>query len=150
MITIINQHDVVTMLAEHLHFTPKLKTGQFYLYQNQKQLIITWSQNPFFLDFNVKKIEETISIGLPIFSIRRNNLSLYPQFINCLADGYENYALETNMLIEVSFGRAIQINNPDGICILSNELGHKVAFGEIKDQIFRPLIDLGWYLRFGN
>ncbi len=150
MITTINQHDVVTILAEYLQFTPKLKTGQFFRNQNKKQIIIMWSQNPLFSNNNMIKIEETVSIGLPIFIVDKNDLSLFPQFINCLADVYENYTLETNLLTEVSFGRSIKIKNPDGICFLSNELGQKVAFGEIKEEIFYPLIDLGWYLRSGN
>ncbi|MCE7736219.1 MAG: hypothetical protein GPJ54_15160 [Candidatus Heimdallarchaeota archaeon] len=149
MITRTNQLDVITMLAEYLHFTPKLKVGQFYLNKSKEQIIVMWSQNNF-IDFEATKIEEILSIGLPIFRIKKNKISLYPQFINCLVDGYDNYKIKLNLLTEVSFGRSIKINNPDGICFLSNELGHKIAFGEIKNEIFHPLIDLGWYLRSGN
>ena len=150
MIIIMKKVDVVAMLEEYLPFTPKLKTGHFYRVNSHDKITIMWSQKPLFLDFPVIGMEEILSIGLPIFMIKKSNLSLYPPFVDCLIDGYENYTIEKTLLTEVSFGNSIKINHPNGICMLSDELGNKIAFGEILSGNFRPFIDLGWYLRFGN
>ncbi len=149
MLTEITTNEVENIIANQLNLDIKLKDLKFYKTELENDIII-FSTNYETLLQHLQIYKKLESVGSPIIQIKKNNFSLLPPIINSIANKYKSYQLENKLLTSISYGNTVQLKKPNSFCFILNNLGDKISFGKIEDNVYTPFIDLGWYLRQGT
>ena len=149
MFTQIALSDVENIIMSHLKINIKLNDFLFFKSKSENSLTI-------FCTKNEVQLEELLiygnveSLGTPIIQIKKNHLHLLPSIIDFISNEYDSHHLKKEQQISISFGKAVKLQKPNSYCFIINDMGDKISFGKIEDNMFRPSIDLGWYLRQGT
>lgn len=149
MLTEITPIEVENIIRDYLDLNLRLKNLKFYKSEIEADIIISSTNTGTSLQqFQIfQKLE---SMGTPIIQIKKGNFSLLPPIINSISDEYKSYLLENKLLTSISYGKTIQLKKQNSFCFISNDLGDKISFGKIENNMYTPFVDLGWYLRQGT
>ncbi len=154
MITHITKDEVEAIIMSeygiYLSLNPK---GYFFLFQKRERNEIYWCDNPIMLDQSLS-ISKITSVGLMLCYYSEKEKGFIPQIIEVLHPEYPmipitslKVATEVTNHKEISMSVLEIFENKQVILTYKDR---PIGFGMCQQSKFKPVIDVGWYLREGD
>ena len=138
------KNDLEQLIRDLLRIKIKLLERDYYLVQQRKNMYTINYAN---LNFPLPDISNIVSVGIPIITGNPSKITLLPGILNCLDEKIRNYKINKSEVNRVSHGYSIGIDTHDRLLILHDKYNRRIAFGKVEDNYFKPIVDIGLYLR---
>jgi hypothetical protein len=142
----LTSRDVETLLSDFLSLKDFLVEGTYLRFKGLDQpFLITFTNLSTFPSLTSVQV-----IGIPIIKGDGKELTLLPGILECIRNSFPSHPISQKEANAVTRGHKVslhvQLKSP-GTLVLIDMYDSKIALGTCNQNLFTPLVDLGWYLR---
>lgn len=89
-------------------------------------------------------------IGIAFLIVNKDGARILPPILNVIKSSIQELVVGHKKAVMISYNKSVQIDTSDLFYLIRDNFGRKISIGWVRDKIFCPVTDLGWYLREEN
>lgn len=132
------------ILSSYFDVEISLIEAKYYKVKRNREEIYSYS------NLNTPMVSPIYQIGIAFLIVGKNGVKILPPILNIIKSNIQQLVVGSKKAKMISFNKSIQIDSSDLFYLLKDNFGRKISIGWVKDKIFSPNTDLGWYLREEN
>lgn len=136
--------EVEQILSSYFDVEISLIEAKYYKVKRNREEIYSYS------NLNTPMVSPIYQIGIAFLIVGKNGVKILPPILNIIKSNIQQLVVGSKKAKMISFNKSIQIDSSDLFYLLKDNFGRKISIGWVKDKIFSPNTDLGWYLREEN
>jgi hypothetical protein len=136
--------EVEQILSSYFDVEISLIEAKYYKVKRNREEIYSYS------NLSTPMVSPIYQIGIAFLIVGKNGVKILPPILNIIKSNIQQLVVGSKKAKMISFNKSIQIDSSDLFYLLKDNFGRKISIGWVKDKIFSPNTDLGWYLREEN
>lgn len=136
--------EVEQILSSYFGVEISLIEAKYYKVKRNREEIYSYS------NLSTPMVSPIYQIGIAFLIVGKNGVKILPPILNIIKSNIQQLVVGSKKAKMISFNKSIQIDSSDLFYLLKDNFGRKISIGWVKDKIFSPNTDLGWYLREEN
>lgn len=136
--------EIEQILSSYFDVEISLIEAKYYKVKRNREEIYSYS------NLSTPMVSPIYQIGIAFLIVGKNGVKILPPILNIIKSNIQQLVVGSKKAKMISFNKSIQIDSSDLFYLLKDNFGRKISIGWVKDKIFSPNTDLGWYLREEN